>query len=162
MNALALALLLALPLSAAAPAPVAPPGCETQKVAVKTRLTLPDGKTIRVDVVDTPASREKGLMCVVKMPSDYGMLFVFPSEQDLTFWMKDTLIPLDIIWIGADKTINVIHEKLPATTVDTPDEKITRAAGLGQYVLELRSGSAARRKLKAGDKLKFSVKIPAM
>ena len=134
--------------------------CVPQRAAKKTTLTYPDGKMIKIDVVDTPASREIGLMCVTKMPRTYGMLFVFHDEMFLNFWMKNTLVPLDILWIGADKKITVIHEKLPASTVETPDDKVATAGGRGQFVLELASGEAARRKLKAGDTLSFSVAIP--
>lgn len=156
-----LLLLLALSSCAYAGAPAAPADCVPQKVVLKTGMTMPDGKKIRVDVVATPAEREIGLMCVTKMPKDYGMLFVFPNEMFLNFWMKNTLVPLDILWIGADKKITIIHANLPASTTSTPDDKIATAGGKGQYVLELAAGESKRRKLKAGDKLNFAVAIPA-
>ncbi len=136
--------------------------CVAQKVPAskKTTLAFPDGKKIRIDVVDTPQSREIGLMCVTKMSHNYGMLFAFNQDMFLNFWMKNTLVPLDIIWISADKTITVIAPKLHESTVDTPDEKVVTAGGKGQFVLELRSGEAALRKLKVGDKLDFTVAIP--
>lgn len=155
---------LALLLALAAPACAAPAAkCVAQKVPAnkKIALTLPDGKKLKIDLVDTPMSREIGLMCVKKMPRDYGMLFAFPQDMYLNFWMKNTLVPLDILWIGADKKITVIHEKLHESTVDTPDEKVVTAGGKGQYVLELASGEAGRRGLKAGDLLKFDAPIPA-
>ncbi len=156
------ALLLLLALSSAARAGGDAPKCKAQTVPAskKTTLTLPDGKTLKIDLVDTPESREIGLMCVKKMPRTYGMLFVFSQDMDLNFWMKNTLVPLDILWIGPDKKITVIHEKLHESTVDTPDDKVVTAGGRGQYVLELASGEAARRKLKAGDLVKFSAAIP--
>ena len=123
-------------------------------------MTMPGGKKIQIDLVDTPMSREVGLMCVTKMPRTYGMLFVFSQEMDLGFWMKNTLVPLDIIWIGPDKKITTIHEKLHESTVETPDDKVVTASGRGQFVLELASGEAARRKLKVGDQLKFTAAIP--
>ena len=153
-----LLLLLSLAPSAYAAAPKCAP--QTVPAAKKTVLTFPDGKTIKLDLVDTPSTREIGLMCVKKMPRTYGMMFVFPSDMYLNFWMKNTLVPLDILWIGADKRITVIHEKLHESTVDTPDDKIVTAGGKGQFVLELASGEASRRKLKAGDLLKFSAPIP--
>lgn len=155
--------ILALLLALAAPACAAPAAkCVAQKVPAgkKIAMTLPDGKKLKIDLVDTPMSREIGLMCVKKMPKDYGMLFAFPSEMYLNFWMKNTLVPLDIIWIGADKKIAVIHEKLHESTVDTPDEKVVTAGGKGQYVLELASGEAGRRGLKPGDLLTFDAPIP--
>ncbi len=136
--------------------------CTPQAVsaAKKTTLTMPNGKTIKIDLVDTPMSREVGLMCVTKMKHDYGMLFVFPQDMFLNFWMKNTLVSLDILWIGADKRITVIHERLKSSTVATPDDQVATAGGRGQYVLELAAGEAKRRKLKAGDVLKFEVVIP--
>lgn len=142
------------------PAVAAPSVCKPQVVAKKIQLSFPSGKPIKVDVVDTPATRETGLMCVTKMPKDYGMLFVFPQDMYLNFWMKNTLVPLDILWIGADKKITVIHERLKPSTVYTPEDKIARAGGQGQYVLELAAGEAKRRGLKAGDTLRFETLIP--
>lgn len=156
----ALALSLALS-SSAAPAPKAASAvCKPQKIAVKTPLTFPDGKTIRANVVDTPASREKGMMCLTRLKSDYGMLFVFPQEMDLNFWMKDTLVSLDMVWIGADKKVTVVHDHMKKSTVDTPDDKVAVAGGRGQYVLELPAGAAARHQLNPGDQLKFDAAIP--
>ncbi len=165
MTLTALVLLLSLsPSAAAAPARARrarkAPACRAQTVRTKAVMTLPGGKTLRVDVVDTPKEREIGLMCVRRMPKDYGMLFVFPAEMDLGFWMKHTLVPLDILWIGADKTITVIHPRLKASTLDEPDSQVATARGRGQYVLELPAGAAARYGLKAGDALGFSVGIP--
>ncbi len=144
----------------AAPEPVGKCVPQVVPAAKKTALTFPDGRKIKIDLVDTPMSREVGLMCVTKMPRTYGMLFVFPNDMYLNFWMKNTLVPLDILWIGPDKKITVIHEKLHESTVDTPDDKIVTAGGKGQFVLELASGEASRRKLKAGDQLKFDAAIP--
>lgn len=156
MNRLALALVAALLLPAAAVAKCAP-----QKAPKQTKLAFPTGKAIKIDVVDTPASRETGLMCVTRMPKNYGMLFAFPQEMDLGFWMKNTLVSLDILWIGADKRITAIAPRLKASREDTPEDQVARAGGRGQFVLELAAGEAARRKLKVGDVLGFSVAIPA-
>ncbi len=153
-----LLLILALAPAAHAAAPKCVP--QTVPAAKKTVLTFPDGNKIKIDLVDSPSTREIGLMCVKKMPRTYGMMFVFPQDMYLSFWMKNTLVPLDILWIGADKRITVIHEKLHESTVDTPDDKIVTAGGKGQFVLELASGEASRRKLKAGDLLTFMTPIP--
>lgn len=160
MNIAALALSLAVA-SSAAPAPrPAAAACKPQKVFKKAALTFPDGKTIAANVVDTPESREIGMMCLTKLRSDYGMLFVFPQEMDLSFWMKNTLVSLDIVWIGADKKVTVVHDHMKKSTVDTPDDKVAVARGRGQYVLELPAGAARKRGLKPGDLLAFSVAIP--
>ena len=159
----ALALSFALTGSAAdAPAAPAASACTPQKVLKKAVLTFPDGKSIRANIVDTPQSREIGMMCLTKLRSDYGMMFVFPQEMKLNFWMKNTLVSLDMVWIGADKKVTVVHDHMRKSAVDTPDDKVAVAGGRGQYVLELPAGAAARHKLKAGDALKFNVEIPAL
>ncbi len=155
----ALAVSLALNASAAAPAAEE---CRPQTVAKKAKLTFPDHQTIVVDVVDTPATRETGLMCRTKLKRDYGMLFAFPADMDLNFWMKKTLVSLDIIWISADKKVTVIHDRLKASKADTPDDKVVTARGTGMYVLELPAGAAARHGLKAGDALDFAVAAPPL
>jgi uncharacterized membrane protein (UPF0127 family) len=162
MTLAALALTLVLPTFAlAADAPAAPAAaCVPQVAPRRTKLTYPSGKSIVVDVVDTPESREKGLMCRTKLGRDYGMLFAFPRQMSLNFWMKNTLVSLDIVWIGADKKITVIHDHMKKSTVETPDDQVAVAGGVGQYVLELPAGAAARRRLKAGDPLSFDVAIP--
>lgn len=141
----------------AQPAKPAEQACVPQKLEKKVPLRFPKGKPITVDVADTPSTRETGLMCVTRMPKDYGMLFVFPQEMGLGFWMKNTLVSLDILWIGADKRVNNIAPRLKASKVDTPEDKVARAGGRGMYVLELAAGEAKRRGLKVGDKLEFDV-----
>jgi len=164
MKLAALALTIVLPSlaladSASTSSPAA--ACVPQTAPTRAKLSYPSGKTVVVDVVDTEASREKGLMCRTKLGRDYGMLFVFPQEMYLNFWMKNTLVSLDILWIRADKTIDVIHARMPKSTTETPDDKVATAGGRGQYVLELPAGAADRLKLKEGDKLAFDVAIPA-
>jgi len=124
-----------------------------------TTLAMPGG-VITADVVDTPAARERGLMFRRSLKPDYGMLFVFPGEMPLGFWMKNTYVPLDIVFIGADKRVTGIHANVRASTPKMPDEEVARAGGYGQYVLELPAGAAKRWKLRKGAKLKFEVAIP--
>ena len=132
-----------------------------EKALRRTPLWFPSGRKITVEVVDNPVDRERGLMFRKKLPKDYGMLFVFPQEMGLGFWMKHTLVSLDLLWIGADKRVANIAPRLKASKLDTPEDKVARAGGRGQYVLELPAGDAARRKLKVGDKLDFDVPTPA-
>ena len=146
--------------------PAAPAGAETSSgsqirpAAVQTRLRFASGRSIRVDVVDTPASREKGLMFRKSLPKDYGMLFVFPNEMGMQFWMKNTWVSLDIVFIGKDKRITRLHERVKPSTEKTTDEEVARANGLAQYVLELPAGAARRYKLKEGQALGFLAPIP--
>ena len=103
-----------------------------------------------VEIANTDAERERGLMFRVHMAADHGMLFVFPDEQPRYFWMKNTLIPLDIIFFDA-------HKRLINVSADTPrckaDPCPTYASSApAKYVLELNAGMAAKLGLKAGDK----------
>lgn len=130
------------------------------KASKHTELVLPDGFVVHADVVDTPLDRERGLMYRRKLAKDYGMLFVFPREMPMQFWMKNTLVSLDMLFIGADKKITRVHERVKASTEQTPDDEVARAGGPALYVLELPAGTAAKHKLKAGQELKFDVLIP--
>ena len=93
----------------------------------KAKLAFPDGKTIVVDVVDTPEQRERGLMYRKSLPKDYVMLFVFPRERGMQFWMKNTWVPLDMVFIGKDKRITSLHRGVTASTEKTTTEEVARA-----------------------------------
>jgi len=115
------------------------------------RGTIP----FRAEVVDTPAARQKGLMFRTELAEATGMLFVFPAESQQSFWMRNTLIPLDMIFIRADKTIlGIVENAAPKT--ETPRS----VPGQSQYVLELIGGSASRYRINAGQSVHFYTVIP--
>lgn len=91
----------------------------------------------KVQVAETPTEQSKGLMGVEELPKDEGMLFVYDDEEDRQFYMKNTLIPLDIIGINEDMEITSIVEGKPndETLLTIPDAK---------YVLELNKDSHTR------------------
>jgi uncharacterized protein len=111
--------------------------------------------TLRLAIAATEAQRERGLMNVKFVPADEGMIFVFPGGADrhMEFWMKDTITPLDMVFIKADGTISAVAVDVPATTKKTPDDKIPRRQGVGRYVIELGEGGAARAGLLPGTQL---------
>lgn len=156
----ALALLLAAGPAWPAAAPPAPVLEKAQQGLPKTRLTFPDGHSIRVDLAVTPFQREIGLMNRTKLPRNYGMLFAFPSEQRLEFWMKNTFVDLDMLFIDAEGRVTALHPRVPRSWPDTPEDKLERRAGFGKYVLELPAGAAERRKVKVGERLRFAVAVP--
>ncbi|ETX27319.1 DUF192 domain-containing protein [Roseivivax isoporae] len=88
-----------------------------------------------VDVADTPEERARGLMFVEEMPRFTGMLFVYERPQPVSFWMKNTLIPLDIIFADASGTVQRVHpDAVPGDLTAIP-------GGDGiQYVLEVNGG----------------------
>jgi len=71
--------------------------------------------TVDVEIADTPAERERGLMHRTALSGGTGMLFVFEQEQPLSFWMKDTLIPLDIVFFDADGSFVSSASMVPCT-----------------------------------------------
>lgn len=131
-----------------------------QKALRRIPLRLANGKWISVDLADTPRKRERGLMFRRKLPGDYGMLFVFPEPMGLQFWMKNTWVSLDIVFIGRDKRITRVHRRVKPSTEKTADSEVARVGGFGQYVLELPAGTAARERLEEGQALDFELAIP--
>lgn len=124
-------------------------------------LSFPDGRRITVELALTPRDREQGLMNRRSLPEDYGMLFAFPREQFLEFWMKNTWVDLDMIFIRSDKRIAEVHRNVARSAADTPEGALERRGGLAQYVLELPAGAADRRRLRKGQALVFDVPLPA-
>lgn len=121
----------------------------TLALADDTTLTIKsDGgdHVFTVEVVDTPESRAKGLMNVSKLADDAGMLFDFKEVRPVAFWMRNTLIPLDMLFIEADGTILNIH-----ANAIPQDETSIPSAGPVQYVLEIPGGRAATLGIEAGD-----------
>jgi uncharacterized membrane protein (UPF0127 family) len=165
---LALAVLMQAPLAIPAMAsPQTPPPTssdECPNVAVDTNAFLA-GPTIAVRtpggamnlvVVNDEATRERGLMCVVRIPHARGMLFVFaPPDVDQGFWMKNTLVPLDMVFVRRNGIVTKVAVNVPATPRGTPDDRVARADGMGSYVIELGAFDAARLGIVEGTKLIF-------
>ena len=101
-----------------------------------------------VEVVDTDESRSRGLMFRRTMADDHGMLFDFRREEPVWFWMKNTYLPLDMIFARADGTIiSVAHDAEPLS------EALVPSNGPVRFVLEVNAGVAARLGLAPGDRL---------
>jgi uncharacterized membrane protein (UPF0127 family) len=109
--------------------------------------------TLRLAVASDTRERARGLMCVTQIPAFNGMLFAFPNEQQLAFWMKDTLVPLDMVFVHANGVVSNVAEDVPSTTPATPDDAIPRREASGSYVIELAAGDAARAGIVRGTKL---------
>jgi uncharacterized protein len=103
---------------------------------------------IAVQVADDGAERAQGLMNVPGMGTLQGMLFVYDVPQPVSFWMHDTLIPLDMIFAGADGTITRVHEN----AVPMDDTPIPGGDAV-QYVLEVNGGLTERLGIEPGDVL---------
>lgn len=108
---------------------------------------------LTLQVARTEAQREFGLMNVTKLPPHTGMVFVFDQDAPEEFWMKDTLIPLDMVFVASTGWVRDVFEDVPATTAATPDEKIPRRDGQAQYVIELPAFEAAKDGITVGTML---------
>jgi uncharacterized membrane protein (UPF0127 family) len=106
-----------------------------------------------VEIADSPAERERGLMFRESLAPDRGMLFDFQRTQpELAFWMKNTLIPLDIIYIRADGTVlSIARNATPLSEVPIP------SGGPALGVLEIAGGRAAEIGLRPGDRIRHRI-----
>ena len=121
----------------------APPHAGLTAMLVKT-------DTLWVEIVSDPASRAQGLMDRRDLPEDEGMLFVFEYPQPLSFWMRNTYLPLDIAFVSPDRRIENI---LPMKPLDEGPRYESRGPAL--YAIEANQGWFARHGIKAGDKIQL-------
>lgn len=108
---------------------------------------------LNIEVADTDIERARGLQERKSLEDDYGMLFVFETEGMYNFWMKDTLVPLDMIWIDKDRKIVDIKTYVPPCTEDPCPTY--NPAGESLYVLETKAGLSTVLNYKVGDELTF-------
>jgi uncharacterized protein len=101
------------------------------------------------------SERETGLMHVDAMPADRGMIFAFAQEQPLSFWMKNTHIPLDLIYLDHNGQVVAIQQGRPFDLTDLPSGKPAK------YVIELNLGGAASAGLKVGDVVSVPPEVTA-
>ncbi|WP_181704108.1 DUF192 domain-containing protein [Chthonobacter albigriseus] len=127
------------------------PGTAQEAAVLRTELvveTAAGPHTFSVELAATPAERAKGLMDRHEMAPGHGMLFDMGSNAPATFWMKNTYLPLDIIFIREDGTVaNIAHRTTPLSEALVPSE------GNVRFVLELNGGTAERIGLKPGDRV---------
>ncbi|MFN2238670.1 MAG: DUF192 domain-containing protein [Thermoanaerobaculia bacterium] len=135
--------------------PVAQSGTATAPVAGNSgpRVVLSNGSSIAVEVVADPESRARGLMYRPSLAEDRGMLFLFPEPDVHSFWMKDTLISLDIIWLDTERRVIAIERDVPPCKADPCPSYGPAAEAL--YVLELAAGQAAAYRIEPGDVLEL-------
>ncbi|HYL60763.1 MAG TPA: DUF192 domain-containing protein [Candidatus Acidoferrales bacterium] len=130
---------------------LAPPGCAR---GPSVSIVGADGKqrgTVSVEVADTLASRQTGLMDRNHLGDSTGMIFVFPESAPRSFWMHNTWIPLDMIFADASgRVIGIVANAEPNS------DKLLGVDGDSQYVLEVNGGWCARAGVKVGDRLNFS------
>jgi uncharacterized protein len=131
-----------------------PAGTEASPLPTLTIVNSAGGRVpVGVEVADTDAERQTGLMGWTVLPEDAGMLFVFEGEQTLSFWMKDTLIPLSIAYIDAEGRIVDIQDMQPLD--DVPPHYVS--AEPARYALEVNQGFFEERGVTIGDFVELPV-----
>ena len=116
-------------------------------------VTLPNGTKFLVEVADTNHLREQGLMRRNHLLGDRGMLFVFEREQIWAFWMKHTLIPLDVVWLNSDgRIVDVAEHMQPCVETPCP---LYHPEHASSFALEIPAGRYAEEGLQPGMQLTF-------
>jgi hypothetical protein len=115
------------------------------------------GKThvVQVELADTPEKRERGLMFRKELADGHGMLFLFDEEAEHSFWMKDTLIPLDMIFVDSSGRVTGIIARARPLTLEP------RRGGRCRTVLEVPGGWAEAHGVRVGDRMRVEGIAPA-
>ena len=123
--------------------------CQAQpKVIISTK----EGRelTFEVEVADTPTKRELGFQYRRELAANHGMIFLFPADAEHSFWMKNTPIPLDMIFISSDRKIVGIVERAVPFSLESRSVRPP-----SRFVLEINGGLARRYGFKSGDSVRF-------
>lgn len=110
----------------------------------KVKIKIAD-KTFKVELANTEEEKEKGLQGIKSLPKDEGMLFIFEDTEEVSMWMKDTLIPLDIVFIDPELSVIKIYQGTPESEEMFTEENVG-------FVLEVNQGSG----IAIGDELDFA------
>lgn len=129
-------------------------------LASDTRLIpihTPSGIIIQAEIADTPQKRATGLMFRDHLKKDHGMLFFFREPQAWTFWMKNTKIALDLIWLDGKKRVIHIEQNVPiCTRTDDSCPQYRSNSDDAMFVLEIAGGTVDGYKIEKGSKLQFA------
>lgn len=111
------------------------------------------GVKFALEVADTPEEQEQGLMNRDSITEDQGMLFIFPREQIVSFWMKNTLIPLDMIFMDEDlQIVYIAQNAIPCTSKDDRQCPLYSAPVPFKYVLEIKGNLSKEKQIQAGSR----------
>ena len=120
-----------------------------------TAITLPDGAQIKAELAITREAQTQGMMFRTNLRPNEGMLFPFEEMAPRAFWMFQTLVSLDIIWLDDNKRIVEISANSPPCRTALDDCPTYGGSAHSTYVLELAAGQAAAHKLTVGSQLEF-------
>lgn len=119
-------------------------------------IQTPSGITIHAEIADSPLKRAVGLMYRDRLKKDHGMLFFFSQPQAWSFWMKNTKIALDLIWLDVKKRVTHIERNVPiCTKTDDSCPQYRPNGDDAMYVLEIAGGTVDGYKIEKGTKLLF-------
>ena len=118
-------------------------------------IILPDGSEIRAEVLTNPVEMEHGMMYRDALPHRRALLFVHQKPSYYRYWMPNVKVPLDIVFMDADRKIVEISADTPICTTKPEDCLLYGGHHLEQYVLEMRAGEAQRLGLSVGQTLRF-------
>jgi len=124
--------------------------------AAAAELRLPDGFRVRAELALTPETQAKGLMYRETLAPDGGMLFVFGGPGVKHFWMKNTYIDLDMVFLDADLKVLRVFHRVPRSVPGQPEAELARVSAAAVCVLELPAGAARAHRVKPGSKLAIS------
>jgi uncharacterized membrane protein (UPF0127 family) len=120
-------------------------------------IRTPTGSTIQAEIADTPFKRATGLMHREHLKKDHGMLFVFGQPHAWSFWMKNTKIALDLIWLDDKKRVVHIERNVPiCTKTDDSCPQYRPNSEDAVFVLEIAGGTAEGYKIEKGSTLQFT------
>ncbi|MGQ0667586.1 MAG: DUF192 domain-containing protein [Nitrospiraceae bacterium] len=120
-------------------------------------VQTPSGITIQAEIADTPQKRATGLMFRDHLKKDHGMLFCFSEPRAWTFWMKNTKISLDLIWLDGAKRVVHIERTVPiCTRTDDACPQYRPNSDDAVFVLEIAGGTVDGYKIEKGSKLQFA------
>jgi len=112
------------------------------------------GAAFKARVVSTPEDRDKGLSGTKSLDKNSAMLFVFEKDDTWGIWMKDMVIPIDIIWLDADKEVVFIVKRADPSSYPYTTYRSTKPA---RYVLEVPAGTVDSKNIRSGDKALFDL-----
>jgi uncharacterized protein len=130
-------------------------------LALPTVLVQAPRAQLTLEVARTETQREHGLMDRSSIPPHTGMIFVFEHDDLVEFWMKDTLVPLDMIFIGGDGTVRRVYADVPVVARTLRDDQIPLEGAAAKYVIELRAGESSKDGIVPGVKLDLRSVPPA-
>ena len=130
-------------------------GAVAQELFAKSELVIVTSagrQTFHIEIAKSPRQQAQGLMFRRRMAADAGMLFPYASPRRLSFWMKNTFIPLDLLFIASDGRIASIQERAVPHSLEP-----IRSRGKALAVLELNGGTVSRLNIKPGDRVEHPI-----